>query len=108
MPGKSVRDRPTAASVPSTVAISVAAGATMKLLRAARPHSGALNRFSYHCSDQPGIGYARKELDEKDSGTITRIGRTRNSRTRAQRLRWVQNQSFSIGDLYGLSMSMFS
>ncbi|MDT4871154.1 hypothetical protein FQZ97_1062710 [compost metagenome] len=53
---KLVRDSPTAASVPSTVASTVAAGATMKLLRAARAHSGDSNRWRYHCSDQPRIG----------------------------------------------------
>ena len=42
--------------VPSAVAISVAAGATMKLFFAARAHSAELKRFSYHFSDQPGIG----------------------------------------------------
>ena len=46
----------TSAKVPSTVAITVAAGATMKLFFAARPHSSDVNRLWYHCSDQPGIG----------------------------------------------------
>ena len=54
--GKVVRARPTAAVVPSTVAISVAAGATMKLFFAARAHSSEPNRFWYHLSDQPWIG----------------------------------------------------
>jgi hypothetical protein len=56
LPGKLTRARPTAVMVPSTVAISVAAGATMKLFFAARAHYGALKSVSYHCSDQPGIG----------------------------------------------------
>ena len=43
--GKVARDRPTAASVPSEVASSVAAGATMKLLRVARAHSVDSNRL---------------------------------------------------------------
>ena len=54
--GKLARDRPTAAIVPSTVAITVAAGAMMKLFLAARAHSGESNRFRYHLSDQPGTG----------------------------------------------------
>ena len=53
LPRNSTRARPTAVSVPSTVAISVAAGATMKLFFAARIHSGEPNRFSYQRSDQP-------------------------------------------------------
>jgi len=51
-----VRASPTAASVPSTVAMTVASGATMKLLRAARVQSLEVKRFWYHLSDQPGIG----------------------------------------------------
>src|SRR5262245_45077235 len=87
LPGKLVRARPTAVSVPSVVATSVAAGATMKLCFAARVQSGEVNRFSYHCSDQPGMGYARKLLLEKDSGMITRIGSSRYSSTAAQNRR---------------------
>src|SRR5690349_8541785 len=78
---KLARARPTAASVPSTVATKVAAGATMKLLRAARSHSADVNRFSYHFSDQPGIGYTRNDESLNDSGMMTRIGSSRKTST---------------------------
>ncbi len=39
LPGKSPRVRPIAARVPNTIASTVAAGATMMLLRRARIHS---------------------------------------------------------------------
>ena len=34
----------------------VVVGVASYLFFAARPHSADVNRFSYHCSDQPGIG----------------------------------------------------
>ena len=93
--------KPTAASVPSTVATTVAAGATMKLFCAARIHSSDSSRLWYQRSDTPGIGYDRKELSENDSGTITRMGSTRNSSTSALKLRSAKNQARSPRDWYG-------
>ncbi len=51
-----MRASPTAVSVPSTVAISVAAGATMKLFLAARAQASEVNRLSYQRRLQPGTG----------------------------------------------------
>ena len=63
------------------MASRVASGATMKLLRVARPHSSELNKLSYHCMDQPGIGYDKNELALNDNGMMTRIGSSKNSKT---------------------------
>src|SRR6218665_2799865 len=79
--GNSARARPTAASVPRAVAITVAAGATMALLRDARAHSADSNRWRYHLRDQPGMGETKKELPENDSGTITRMGASKNPKS---------------------------
>ena len=79
--GKFTRAKRTAASVPSTVVISVAVGATMKLLRAARVQSSEVNRLSYQRSDQPGIGYTRNVESANDSGIITKMGTSRNRST---------------------------
>ena len=46
----------TSAALSGGGATTVAAGATMKLLRAARAHSGESKRLRYQRSDQPGIG----------------------------------------------------
>lgn len=51
LPRNSALFRPMAASVPNTVATSVAAGATMKLFLAAMRHSSELTRFWYQRSE---------------------------------------------------------
>lgn len=56
LPRNCTRCRPAAASVPRTVASRVAAGATMKLLAAARPQSSDVNRASYQRSENDLIG----------------------------------------------------
>jgi hypothetical protein len=99
LPRKSDLFRPTAASVPSTVAMTVAAGATMKLFLAARIHSSEANRFWYQRSEKPLMGYIRKLLSENDSGIITRMGSTRNSSTSRLKLREAKNQARSTSEV---------
>ena len=81
LPKKLTRAKPTAAMVPRMVARMVASGATIKLLRVARAHASEVNRFSYQRSDQAGTGYDKKVLSLNDSGTIARIGNSKNSST---------------------------
>src|SRR6218665_2416141 len=81
--GNSARARPTAASVPRAVAMTVAAGATMALLRGAR--GGARAAGAARPQDEkkkrrhPGGGGGgggkkkKKNPPENDSGTITRM-----------------------------------
>src|SRR5690554_3063722 len=79
--GKSARFRPMAARVPRKVASSVVATATTMELRKDSCQGSDEKSSWYHCRERPGNGKDRKEPAEKDSGTITRIGRTKNSNT---------------------------
>ena len=88
-----------AASVPKSIARSVAAGAMIRLFFSERIHSAEVKKSSYQRSEKPCNGYTRKLPELNDSGMITRTGKIRNSSTSAHRLRWVQNQARSIGDL---------
>src|SRR3954469_25087652 len=98
--GNDVRARPTAASVPRLVATSVAAGAMRKLFFAARAHSAEPNRFWYHLVENAGIGYTRKELSLNDSGTITRMGRSRKPSVATQNARSAHHPALSSGVAY--------
>ncbi len=76
-----------AASVPKTMASTVAAGATMTLFFSARIHSAEAKKSWYQCSEKPCSGYTRKLPVLNDSGMITSTGRIRNSRIKPQRIR---------------------
>ena len=56
LPGKSMRVRPTAAGVPSSMASRVANGETMQLFMKACRQAGEVKNSSYHCSEKPDIG----------------------------------------------------
>ena len=56
LPGKSPRVRPMAASVPKTIANTVAAGATMMLFFRERIHSAEAKKSWYQCSEKPCSG----------------------------------------------------
>src|SRR5690606_6574463 len=99
VPPNSPRDRPMAARVPKTIASRVAAGATIMLFFSERIHSSEVKKVSYQRREKPCSGYTRKLPELNDSGTITSTGRIRNSSTSAHRLRWLQNQARSMGDL---------
>ena len=98
--GKLVRVRPTAAIVPNTVARRVANGATMKLLRAARVHSSESNKFEYHFSVHPGIGYTKNDESENDSGTIAAIGNNKKIMTVTHTIRRVHQPTLSSNVAY--------
>src|SRR5690348_396407 len=79
--GKLERDSPSAASVPSTVAISVAIAPMPRLLRKARCQSGLSSAFSYQRSEKPVIGYEKYEPALNDSGMIASTGAIRKAST---------------------------
>src|SRR5690606_12604288 len=83
-PGSRARLRPSAASVPSTVASAVVAPATIRLLRKDNCHGAEVKNSSYQRSDSPGSGKVRKVPELNDSGTMIRIGRIKKPRTRMQ------------------------
>ena len=83
-PGRRARVRPRAASVPSRVAATVVALATIRLLRSESCQGAEVKNSSYQRSDRPGSGKVRKPPALKDSGTMTRIGRIRKPSTRMQ------------------------
>src|SRR5882757_11272477 len=108
LPRKFAFVRPIAASVPSTVATTVADGATIKLFFAAMRHSADPIRFSYQRSDQPGIGYTRNVLDENDSGTIASTGKIRYSNVSTARPRSAKYHTRSTIDMCGANRGLES
>ncbi|MDR8841345.1 hypothetical protein FEP81_05694 [Burkholderia multivorans] len=108
LPRNSAFVSPIAASVPSTVATSVADGATMKLFFAAMRHSSDAIRFSYQRVENPGIGYTRNVLDENDSGTIASTGRIRYSSVSTTSTRNATNHARSTSDMCGANSGLAS
>src|SRR5690242_19072471 len=79
--GNCERDSPSAANVPSTVAISVAIAPMPRLFRKASCQSGLSSAFSYQRLENPDIGYEKYEPALNDSGMIASTGAIRNAST---------------------------
>src|SRR6185312_2476322 len=79
--GNCERDSPSAASVPSTVAISVAIAPMPRQLRKARCQSELSSALWYQRSENPDIGYEKYEPALNDSGMIASTGAIRNAST---------------------------
>ncbi len=81
--GKRARQKPNAASVPSVVAISVAAVPTIRLFFSDGSQNVDEKKSSYQRRlTVQAAGKCRNEPDENDSGTMTTIGATRKTSTR--------------------------
>src|SRR5690606_16982003 len=78
--GKSARLSPMAAKVPRVLASTVVANATTMELRKERRQGPEEKSSSYHLKERPGSGKVRKEPAEKERGTMTSTGSTRNRR----------------------------
>src|ERR1700730_4126581 len=85
--GKFARLKPSAASVPSAVAINVAAAPMPMLLTNARCQSCPPHTCPYPLTEKPSIGYEKYEPELNDSGMIAMIGATRKKKMIAQWIR---------------------
>jgi len=79
-----LRRKPKAAVIPRGVAKALVAKPTIKLFLIAFRQSVFEKKASYQRKDQLGIGYEKKVLELKDSGTMTRIGASKNMNTVVQ------------------------
>ncbi|MFC7766079.1 hypothetical protein [Leucobacter soli] len=70
---------PSAARVPSTVAMTPTTTATPRLVRSDPSQRWSLKKFSYHCRDQPSMGNAKLRLSLNESGTTMSVGATSSS-----------------------------
>src|SRR5690349_15347325 len=81
----SARVSPSAASVPSGVAIAIVAMPTTMLFRSAGSHRGDVKKSSYQRSEKPSSGYVRNVPLLNDNGTTATIGATRKTKTSTQK-----------------------
>src|SRR5262245_44237107 len=72
-----------AAAVPRTGESTITTAPTHKLKRAASIHCGRPKKRSYHRKLKPGGGNCKNGEDENETGTITKIGKIRKTRTSA-------------------------
>src|SRR5438874_11253963 len=98
---KSTRTRPSAASVPSGVAIAVVAIPTTTLFRSEGSHRGEVKKSSYQRSEKPSNGYVRNVPLLNDNGTTATIGTTRKMKTSAQKPKYPKRSARCSGDGYG-------
>src|SRR5438270_6043620 len=82
---KSARASPSAASVPSGVAMAIVAMPTTMLFRSAGSHREDVKKSSYQRNEKPSSGYVRNVPLLNDSGTTATIGTTRKIKTRTQK-----------------------
>src|SRR5258708_33073414 len=79
--GKRARQMPSAATVPSPVARTVAETPMIKLFFSEDSQNAELKKSSYQRRLKPGSGYMKNDPEENDSGTMVRMGATRNTST---------------------------
>src|SRR5258708_20499732 len=79
--GQRARQMPSAATVPSPVARTVAETPMIKLFFSEESQNAELKKSSYQRRLKPGSGYMKNDPEENDSGTMGRIGATRNIST---------------------------
>src|SRR5512133_3808292 len=80
-PGKRARHSPSAASVPRSVASTVADVPTSRLFHTDGSQNDDVKKSAYQRKLKPGSGYWKNEPDENDSGTMMTIGAMRNTST---------------------------